>query len=120
MSLELHSNDASREARPGLWIFSGRSVVFLVIGVAVFVALFRIMAATGVDWFVGLPVSLIPLALITVFVHLVVNGRPSSFAGDLVLLAAWRLKSWLYLAGALDRPPILWISDDPPAHPKEF
>jgi hypothetical protein len=120
MPLELHSNDCAREARPGLWIFSGRSVVFLVIGVAIFVALFRIMAAASVDWYFALPLSLIPLGVISVFVHLLVNGRPTSFASDLILFAVWRFKTWLYLAGALDRPPVLWIQSRNPTHPSKF
>jgi len=95
-------------------------VVFLVIGVAVFVALFRIMAAAGVDWYVALPASLIPLGVITMFVRFFVNGRPPSFATDLILLAAWRFKTWLYLAGALNRPPVLWLGTESPDPPKEF
>jgi hypothetical protein len=40
---------------------------------------------------------------------MVVNGRPPSYARDLALLAIWRLRVWLYMAGALDRPPELRV-----------
>jgi hypothetical protein len=106
--IEMHSNDCAREGRPGIWIFSGQSVVFLVIGVAIFVALFRILASMDVDWPVNIVVSSLPLLVITLLVYLLVNGKPASYAGDLLLFLAWRLRSRLYFAGAIDRPPELW------------
>jgi hypothetical protein len=42
-------------------------------------------------------------------IPMVVNGRPPSYARDLALLAIWRLRVWLYMAGALDRPPELRV-----------
>jgi hypothetical protein len=42
--------DIAREGRPSVWIFEGKSVVFLVCGVAAFIALFRILAACDLDW----------------------------------------------------------------------
>jgi hypothetical protein len=108
MALEMHSNDCAREGRPAIWIFSGQAVVLLVIGVAVFVALFRILSSMDVDWPVNIVVSLLPLSVITLLVHLLVNGRPPNYAGDLLLFLVWRLRSRLYLVGAIDRAPELW------------
>jgi hypothetical protein len=108
MALEMHSNDCAREGRSAVWIFTGQSVVFLVIGVAVFVALFRILASMDIDWPINIVVSLLPLLVITLLVHLLVNGRPPNYAGDLLLFLAWRMRSRLYLAGAIERPPELW------------
>jgi hypothetical protein len=108
MALEMHSNDCAREGRPAVWIFSGKAVVFLVIGVAVFVALFRILASMDIDWPINIVVSLLPLLGITLLVHLLVNGRPPSYAGDLLLFLIWRLRSRLYVAGTIERPPELW------------
>jgi hypothetical protein len=111
MAIEMHSNDNAREGRPGVWIFQGKSVVLLVIGVAAFVALFRILASLDVDWPVNIVVSLLPLAGITVIIHMFVNGKPPSYAGDQLLFFLWRFRTRLYLAGALDRPPEVWRTD---------
>ena len=42
MGVELQPNDNAREGRPSVWIFSGRSIVYLVVGVALGIALFRL------------------------------------------------------------------------------
>lgn len=120
MAIEMHSNDNSREGRPAIWIFSGRSVVFLVIGVAMFVALFRILASLDVDWPVNIAISLLPLAGITLIIHLFVNGKPPSYVSDQLLFLLWSFRSRLYLAGALDRPPELWRTERQPTHTKEL
>ena len=118
--LKMHSNDNAREGRPSVWIFQGRSVVLLVIGAGVFIGLFRILDAAGVDWPLNIPVSLLPLALMAFYVWWFVNDKPSSYAWDLFILAIWRCKSWLYLNGALDRPPAFWIRARLPRHPDQF
>jgi hypothetical protein len=115
--LELHSNDNAREAKPAIWIFQGKAVALLVAGAAIFIALFRVLMATDVDWPVALAISCAPLGIITIVVHSLVNGRPPSFAGDLTLLTIWNCRVRLYLAGALDRPPELWIRNQKPPHP---
>ena len=63
MALQMHSNDNAREGRPSVWIFQGRSVVLLVIGAGMFIGLFRILDAAGVDWPLNIAVSILPLAL---------------------------------------------------------
>ena len=115
--LKLHPNDNAREARPAIWIFQGKAVALLVAGAAIFIALFRLLMATDVDWPVALAISCAPLGIITIVVHSLVNGRPPSFAGDLTLLTIWRCRVRLYLAGVLDRPPELWIRNQKPPHP---
>jgi hypothetical protein len=115
--LELHPNDNAREAKPGIWIFQGRAVALLVLGAAIFITLFRVLMAIDVDWTAALVISLAPLAVMTLAVHLLVNGRPPSYASDLALLAIWRLRVRLYMAGALDRPPELWARMRKPIHP---
>jgi hypothetical protein len=117
MPLEIHPNDNAREAKPGIWIFQGRAVALLVLGAALFIALFRILMASDIDWPVALVISLVPLAIITLVVHLLVNGRPPSYASDLAMLGIWRLRVWLYMIGALDRPPQLWVRNCKPIHP---
>jgi hypothetical protein len=116
----MHSNDNAREGRPSLWIFQGRSVVLLVIGAGVFIVLFRMLDAAGVDWPLNISLSILPLAVTTLYVWRFVNGKPSSYAWDLLMFAIWRSKSWLYLHGALDRPPAFWIRARLPRHPREF
>jgi hypothetical protein len=37
-----------------------------------------------------------------------------------LLFLIWRTKALLYMAGCLDRPPVLWIVTGKPAHPKEL
>ena len=120
MPLELHSNDNAREGRPAVWIFEGKAVVFLIAGVVAFIALFRILAAAGVEWPINLAISVLPMLGVTAFVHFCVNGKPPSFATDVVLLLIWRAKAWLYMAGGLDRPPVLWAVPEKPKHPNEF
>src|SRR5580658_3268322 len=110
MALELHSNDNARESRPGVWVFQGRSVVLLVIGVGLFVALFRILAAYNLDWYFVLPISLAPLASLIAFVQLFVNGKPGSYFQDVLLFGLWKLKTAFFNFGAKVRPPLLWIA----------
>jgi hypothetical protein len=115
--LELHPNDNAREARPAIWIFQGKAVALLVAGAAIFIALFRLLMATDVDWPVALAISCAPLGIVTIVVHSLVNGRSPSYASDLALLTVWRLRVRLYLAGALHQPPALWIRNQRPPHP---
>jgi hypothetical protein len=115
--LELHPNDNAREGKPSIWIFQGRAVALLVAGAAIFVALFRVLMATDVEWPVALAISLLPLGIITIVVHSLVNGRPPSYASDLAVLTISRCRVRLYLAGVLDRPPELWIRQQKPPHP---
>jgi hypothetical protein len=42
MGVELRPNDNAREGRASVWIFSGRSIVYLVVGVGIGIALFRL------------------------------------------------------------------------------
>jgi hypothetical protein len=103
-----------------LFIFQGKSVVLLVIGVGVFVALFRILASLDVDWWINLVISLLPLAAMTGYVHWLVNGKAPSYAADLLQWHVFRFRCWLYMAGALNRPPELWFTDRKLSHPKEY
>jgi hypothetical protein len=109
MALELHPNDNSREGRASVWIFSGRLVIVPVIGVAVFVALFRVLDAAGVDWWLNIIVSLLPFAAMVLFVWFFVRDRAPSYAQDLLLWQLFRLRQWLYLQGFLDRAPSFWL-----------
>jgi hypothetical protein len=115
--LTQYPNDTSREARPGLWIFRGRTLVILVASVAMGVSVFKSLV-TLLDWPVAAGIALIPFALATLFVWRFINGRPKSYAGDWLLLAIFKLKTYAYLAGAKDRPSALWIKDKHPRHPK--
>ena len=115
----IHSNDCSREAHPGVWIFRGRSAVFLVIGTIAFVALFRILAACDIDWYLALPISTIPLGVISLTVWVLRDKQPS-YMTDWLLWQLWRVKTRMYFAGCLDRPPLLWIKGKEPTHPKDF
>jgi hypothetical protein len=120
MVLEMHYNDNAREARPGLWIFQGRSVVLLVVGVATFVALFRTLDSAGLDLPINAAISLLPSVVMGAYVQFFVNGKPPSYAFDKLLFLIWRAKSCLYMAGWLDRPPALWIVTRKPMHPEEL
>ena len=105
----MHANDNAREGRPGVWIFQGRSVVLLVIGAGLFVGLFRILDFAGIDLPLNFALSLLPLALMTVYVWRFVNDKPASYAQDLLAWHLFRFRQWLYMNGALDRPPSFWI-----------
>jgi hypothetical protein len=105
MPIELHPNDNAREGRPSLWIFSGRLVIIPVIGVAAFVALFRILDSAGVDWWLNILISLFPFGVMVLFVWLFVRDRAPGYAQDLLLWHLFRFRQWLYVHGALDRPP---------------
>ncbi|SRR6266404_274871 len=118
--MEMHSNNCAREWRPNVWIFHGRSVIYLVAGAAMFMAMFRILAAYDVDWPVNLAISLLPIIVAVVYVQLFVNGKPPSYASDRFLFFSWRLRTRLYMNGIKDRPPELWVRDKALIHPKEF
>ncbi len=118
--LELHDNSVAREAKPGLWIFRGKSVVLLVIGVGLAVVIFQILYARDLDWYLAVPISLLPLIIMSAAMVFFVNGRPQSYVNDLLLLGVWRFKTWLYLRGMKDRASELWIPDSATNHPKEF
>ena len=121
MALEMRANDNAREGRPSVWIFSGRSVVLLVIGVGLSLTLFRVANALwGFETVPSLVIGIIPLGLITAFVAFFVNGKPESYALDLALLQVFRIQRRLYLTGIIDRPPEFWVRGKPPRHPREF
>jgi hypothetical protein len=120
MALQLHPNDNAREAKPSLWIFHGRAVGLLVVGVMFFVCLVTILGRMGADWAPAIVISALPLAGITVFVAVFVNGQAPSHALDLVALQMWRLRCWFYLQRLLDNPPELWAVSRAPRHPKDF
>ena len=121
MALEMRANDNAREGRPSVWIFSGQSVVLLVIGVGLSLVLFRVANALwGFETVPSLVIGIMPLALITAFVACFVNGKPESYALDLTLLQIFRIQRWLYVTGIVDRPPEFWVRRKPPRHPREF
>jgi len=117
--LQLIPNDNAREARPGVWIFKGKFMVLLVVGVAIFVGLFRIFSACDLDWFIALPLSLVPLGGLTLIVYWV-RGKSDSWAIDLFLWQIWKLLSSAYMAGLLDKPVPLWMQGRALPHPREF
>ena len=118
--LELHPNDNAREGRPGIWIFSGSSVVFLVVGVGVFVALFRILDSAGVDWYVNIFISLLPLAGLALYTWCFVKDKAPSYSQDLLGWRLFRIRQWLYKHGVLERPPAFWIRPGALPVPAEF
>ena len=109
---ELHSNDTSREARPGItigpFVFTGFDMVLLVGGAAAGISIFQILRAMDIDWWLNIIISGLPLCGVFGIV-LFLFGKPQSYAGDLLLLWIWRAKTNLYLAGGLERPPLLWL-----------
>jgi hypothetical protein len=120
MPLELYANDAAREAKPSLWVFEGPWVGTLVVGVMFFISLFVLLSRWGVDWIPASVISGFPLGLTTLFVQFFVNGRPPSYALDLLALQTWRLRSSWYLQRLLDKPPQFWVVLRAPRHPKDF
>lgn len=121
MALELHANDIGREGRPGVWIFRGKTgVVSLVAGAMMGIVVYEVMFQWAFDWWLDLAIALLPLALVTVWVHVFVNGKPESYFIDIVLLWLWKLNSGLYRMGGLSRPPLFWVEVKTPPHPKEF
>lgn len=120
MRLEMHSNDNAREAKPSLFIFHGQWVGWLVVAVLCFISAFVLLSRMGVDWLPACVLSALPLAALTIFVAGFINGKAPSYALDLLLLGAWRFRCQLYLAGALNRPPELWVKGRKPMHPNIF
>jgi hypothetical protein len=116
----MHANDNAREGRPGVWIFQGKSVVLLVLGAGLFVGLFRILDFAGIDLPLNFALSLLPLALMTVYVWRFVNDKPASYAQDLLAWHLFRFRQWLYMSGALDRPPSFWIRSGELPAPAQF
>src|SRR6516162_3439744 len=67
-------------------IFQGPAVGLLVVGVMFFICLMLVLSRLGVDWIPTIVISALPLAAITIFVQFFVNGRPPSYALDLLAL----------------------------------
>jgi hypothetical protein len=121
MGVELRPNDNAREGRASVWIFSGRSIVYLVVGVGMGIALFRLANMVwGFDVLSSLVIGTMPLAAITLFVQVLVNGKPPSHAWDVMCWGLWRMHAWSYRSGILDRPPQFWVSGKKLRHPQLF
>src|SRR5258708_189683 len=106
MGVELRPNDNAREGRASVWIFSGRSIVYLVVGVGMGVALFRLANMVwGFDVLSSLVIGTMPLAAITLFVQVLVNGKPPSHAWDMMCWGLWREGRRGPLQGDFVRPP---------------
>src|SRR5258708_37590768 len=98
MGVELRPNDNAREGRPSVWIFSGRSIVYLGVGVGMGIALFRLANMVwGFDVISSLVIGTMPLAAITLFVQVLVNGKPPSHAWDMMCWGLWRVCSMVRL-----------------------
>jgi hypothetical protein len=120
VSLELHRNDVSREAKPSLWIFSGAWVALLPASVLAGLCIARILMAAYLDWWLIIPIACLPFVGAVVFVHFFVNARPPSFFMDLAFLMSWRFRTWLYMHSCLYRPPLLWLRPKSLPHPTSF
>jgi hypothetical protein len=121
MGVELRPNDNAREGRASVWIFSGRSIVYLVVGVGTGIALFRLANMVwGFDVLSSLVIGTMPLAAITFFVQVLVNGKPPSHAWEVMCWGLWRVHAWAYRSGIVDRPPQFWVSGKKPRHPQLF
>lgn len=118
--IQLHANDTAREAKPGFWIFQGKVVVWFVVGFGAAVCLFQLLVKCDVDWFIAAPIASLPLLFATLFVHLLVNNKPPSYAEDLLLVLILRGKVRLYEHGLIVQPPKMWVEDRNPVHPKEY
>jgi hypothetical protein len=121
MGVELRPNDNAREGKASVWIFSGRSLVYLVVGVGLGIALFRLANSMwGFDVVSSLVIGIMPLALITLFVATLINGKPYSYAWDVFCWGIWRVHGWAYRTGLIDRPPQFWVLGKKPRHPQLF
>src|SRR5258706_3235349 len=122
MGVELRPNDNAREGRPSVWIFSGRSIVYLVVGVGMGIALFRLANMVwGFDVLSSLVIGTMPLAAITLFVQVLVNGKPPSHAWDMMCWGLWRVGAWGGLKGDFVwAPPILVMWGESKRHPHFF
>jgi hypothetical protein len=120
MSLCQHPNDTAREARAGIWIFTGRyPILSLVCSAAAGLGIFN-STVNALDWPFALGLSLLPFVCCVLFVWRFINGKPKSYFEDWLLWHVWKLKTAAYLAGAKDRPSTLWIGDRVPKHPKAY
>jgi len=88
-----------------------------VIGVAVFVASFRILYSWGCDWVTSLIASILPFGVMTLVFWLLFKDKPASWGLDVCSLFLWRFWAWLYFQGGLDWPPELWVKGKKPMHP---
>ena len=120
MSLQLNPNDNAREARPTLWVFSGSAIGFVPLAVLASICSFMILSRSGFDWWVALLISVLPCVGLAALAHFFLNGKPPSYLFDLLALASWRLRCWLYFAGCMDNPPLFQIKVRAPRHPREF
>ena len=120
MALKEHMNNCARLAQPGIWIFRGKAMVFLVIGFALFILIMQCLRGVQLEMPIAILISALPTLGLTVFVKFFVNDKPPSYAFDLLLFKIWRFKTWLFKAGVLSRPPGLWFLPEIIRHPKGF
>lgn len=120
MALPFNYDDASRDARPSIWIFNGDSAVLLIGATLASIVAFRFLAGFEVDWQVNLGVSVLPIVAVSVFVATLVNGKSPSYPLCFFSWAILRLSTRLYLRGVLDRPALLWRMPKAPVHPLDF
>jgi hypothetical protein len=118
--MQLNPNDNAREARPTLWIFSGPTIGFVPLAVLASICSFMILSRTGFEWRAAILISALPCLGLAALAYFFLNGQPPNYLFDLLALASWRLRCWLYFAGWLDNPPLFRVKVRAPRHPSEF
>jgi hypothetical protein len=118
--MEFHANDVSRDAVPSVLGFEGKWGGLLVGGAAVSIFGTVGLCAIGVDLIPAIGISLLPLGAAALFVATMVNGKPPSYALDLILWVVFQFRTWLYRIGGLDTPPQLWVPQKHVPHPMTF
>jgi len=88
---QFHPNDNAREAKANLWIFEGKSLYFLIAGIALAVLLYR-FAFERLQWGnASVAIAVVPLLLITAYVVLLKIGKPKSY--DMDFFRSWGLRT---------------------------
>jgi hypothetical protein len=118
MALEVKPNEVGMESNPSLGVFVGpQAVVLMCISVMLGVALFRLLGSMGVGPILDIIISLLPMVGVTLFVVLMVNGKPPSYAMDFATEKLFRLRSSLYWLGVVEKPAPFWVFDRAPKLP---
>ena len=113
MALELHDNDVSRQAKSTLWIFEGRSLVYLVAGAMGSLTLFKAQELLFVPVLINVSISAVPVCVATLFVFSLVQGKAPSYAWDAIVWRVFEFRAWLFRAGITTQPPQLWRNPKP-------
>lgn len=108
MALPMCPNHNAEDTEPGVGKFKGYWVLLLFAATLIFVLIWRFCSEIGMDMISSGLLSGSPFVVALAYVQFFVNGKPPSYARDLLLWKIFKLREKAFLNGWTDAPPNLW------------